>query len=123
MKVGTDIVEVCRFFDKIDNQKFVSRLFSKREIEHIFLLKNPQNISERMAGKFACKEAFLKALGIGISKGISLFEIEILPDKLGAPHIFLTGKTKEIFDKLEETNIEISISHTKDFAQSICIFF
>lgn len=123
MKIGTDIVEICRFLEKINDEKFVNRFFSKREIEHIFEYKNPKKQAERMAGKFAGKEAVLKAFGVGISNDISLFEIEILPNNLQAPTVELSGKSKEIFDKMQESRIEISISHTDKIAQSTCIIF
>lgn len=123
MKVGTDIVAVSRFLDKIDNKAFLNRVFTKKELEHIFLLKGKQKQAERMAGKFAGKEAFSKALGLGFSDGVAFAEIEILPDKNGAPHVELNGKTKQIFSGFDEKNIEMSVSHAAEFAVSICIIF
>lgn len=123
MKVGTDIVAVGRFIDKVDNKAFLNRIFTQKEIEHIFLLKDKQKQAERMAGKFSGKEAFAKALGTGISDGVDFSEIEILPDKNGAPHVELSGKTKQVFSKFDEKNIEMSVSHAAEFAISICIIF
>ncbi len=123
MKIGTDIVEVKRFKKHIVNKNFLNKVFTEKEQEHIFLFKNEQKIAERMAGKFAAKEAISKAFGTGISDDIVLNEIEILPDEKGAPKVKIYGKTKKFFEKLKEKNIEISISNTTNYAQSSCIIF
>lgn len=123
MKIGNDICEVKRFFELTLNKKFIERVFTEKEKEHIFISKERQKQSERMAGKFSAKEAVSKALGLGISDGVTLNSIEILPDEKGAPKVFLSGETKKIFENLGYKNIEISISNTSSFATSVCIIF
>lgn len=123
MKIGNDLVEVKRFYELLTNKRFFERVFTLKEIEHIFMLKNNQKIAERMAGKFAGKEAISKALGLGMCEGVSFSEIEILPDKKGKPTVILYGETKEIFEKMEEKSIDISITNTESMASAVCIFF
>ncbi|MBQ7977996.1 MAG: holo-ACP synthase [Clostridia bacterium] len=121
MKVGIDMVEVSRFFDKCENVAFLSRVFTKKEREHIEQLSNQQARAERIAGKFAGKEAVVKMLGTGIDKGVKWTEIEILPNELGKPVVSFSGVTKEIAQSLKIKEMDISISHTHDNAVAICI--
>ena len=97
------------------------KIVNKKEAEKSIL--STISIAERMAGKFAAKEAISKAFGTGFSDDIVLNEIEILPDEKGAPKVKIYGKTKKFFEKLKEKNIEISISNTTNYAQSSCIIF
>ena len=68
-----------------------------------------------MAGNFAGKEAFSKAIGTGI-RGFQLEEVEILRDELGKPHIALSGAAKKIADEMGISGLYISISHSKHYA-------
>ena len=89
--IGTDIVNIKRI-EKIlkkKNNNFKNRIFSNREIIYCDNKKNP---SSYYAKRFAAKEAFTKALGTGINKGISLKDIEIFNDSLGKPKIKLRGQ-------------------------------
>ena len=106
--IGTDIVDISRIkklFHK--NKKLKKRLFSKEEI------KNCESLTNKIAcysKRFAAKEAFVKALGTGISKGISFNEISINNNKKGAPFIKLIGKTKKIVKNLIKKNNKIYLS-------------
>jgi len=117
MKVGIDICEVKRFAEKSD--KFFAGIFTENEINYA---KNFSNLSEHFAGFFSAKEAIMKALGVGIDKIKPIF-IEILHNENKKPYVILTGSAKSIFEKLEEKNIEISISQTKDLATAIAILW
>ena len=85
--IGTDIVETNRIkilFNK--NKKFKTRIFSTKEINYCeSRLDKIASYSKR----FAAKEAFAKALGVGIGKGISFNEISVDNNKNGAPFIEL----------------------------------
>ena len=82
--VGTDIVDITRIKRSIKNKKFINKIFSDKEI------KNSKNKLDSYYGKrFAAKEAFSKALGTGISEGISFNEISILNNDKGQPYIEL----------------------------------
>lgn len=121
MKVGNDIVDVKRFFELVLNKKFVERVFTEAEQAHIKQAKDRQKQAERMAGKFSAKEAVLKALGCGISEGVSLKEIEILPDEKGAPKVHMFGECLSKFNAMKEEQIEVSISNTAEYATAVCV--
>ena len=93
--IGTDIVEVNRIKKSIKKKLFIQKIFSKEEILKCKKIKNPSNC---FAKRFAAKEAFSKALGTGISKGINFNEIIILNEKNGKPFINYL-KTKKIRKK------------------------
>ena len=114
--IGTDIVNISRIKELLNkNKKFKNRIFSIKEIEYCETRKNKfASYSKR----FAAKEAFSKALGTGISKGISFNEITINNNKYGAPFIELKGKTKIIFKNLtkNKNKIYLSLSDEKKYA-------
>ena len=121
MRIGNDIVEVKRFLGLVANKRFLDRVFSPEEQELIFASKEKQKQADRMAGKFAAKEATAKALGFGISGGVNFLNILVLPDELGAPKVELLGESLEIFKKNGFKEIEISISNTSEYAESVCL--
>ncbi len=114
--IGADIVKINRIKKSIKNKKFIDRLFHKSEIN-----KCNKNINKAdcYAKRFAAKEAFLKALGIGLSKGINFKEILVTNTKLGKPNIKLQGTTQEIVRKIlknKKINIFLTLSDDKPFA-------
>lgn len=121
MRVGIDLVEVARFIEKIEDSAFLARVFTKAEREHIENLSSVAGRAERVAGKFAGKEAVVKMLGTGIDKGVKWAEIEILPNELGKPQVTFYGNTKKIVESLKVKDIDISISHTANNAVAICV--
>ena len=101
--IGTDIIKISRIKRSIKNKLFLSRVFNEKEIIRCKKLKNSSNC---FAKRYAAKEAFSKALGTGISRGINLNEIIILNNKNGKPYIKLNNKTKSIIDrKFKKKNI------------------
>ena len=95
--IGTDITKISRIKKLLKNKKSLKRLFTKNEIKKS---ENKVNKVNYYAKRFAAKEAFAKAIGTGISKGISFNEIEIYNLKSGKPEIYLIGKTKIIIKKI-----------------------
>ncbi len=95
--IGTDITKISRIKKLLKNKKFIKRLFSKNEIKKCEEMVNKAN---HYAKRFAAKEAFAKAIGVGISKGISFNEIEVYNLKSGKPEINLIGKTQLIVKKI-----------------------
>ena len=88
--IGTDIINIKRINNSIKRggDNFKKKIFSDREISYCERKKNP---SAFYAKRFAAKEAFTKALGTGIGKGISLKDIEVFNDTTGKPNIKLKG--------------------------------
>ena len=114
--VGTDIIQVNRLKKSLNKKPFLSRIYSKEEI---LKCKRSKVNSNCFAKRFAAKEAFSKALGTGISKGISFNEIIVLNEKSGKPYIKLINKTKKIVErKLKKKiyKISLSIADEKDYA-------
>ena len=114
--VGTDIVKVSRVKRSLKNRHFLSRIFNNKEITKC---KRNINFSNCFAKRFAAKEAFSKALGTGISEGISFNEIIILNEKNGKPIIKLLNKTKKIVEKKikkKKYKISLSIADEKNYA-------
>ena len=114
--IGVDIVENSRFKKIIEKKSLLNRVFSDSEIIES---KNKSNRASFFAKRFAAKEAFSKALGTGISRGISFNEIVILNEKNGKPFIKLLSKTKKIVEKKfkkKNYKISLSIADEKDYA-------
>jgi len=96
--IGTDIVNIKRMEKLLSKQGdiFKKRVFSKKEILYC---EKKVNSSSYYAKRFAAKEAFSKALGTGIRKGINLKDIEIFNDKGGKPNIKLKGFVNDLLKK------------------------
>ena len=114
--VGTDIANIKRINKSLKNKEFIKRLFNKDEIKRC---NNQLNKANCYAKRFAAKEAFSKAIGTGISKGINFNEIIVHNSKLGKPYIKLLGGTKKIVNKIlnkKRISIYLSLSDDKPFA-------
>jgi holo-[acyl-carrier protein] synthase len=119
--IGTDIVDISRIkiaFNK--NKNFKKKIFSLNEIKTI---ESKLNKITSYAKRFAAKEAFSKALGTGISNGISFNEISINNNNKGKPYIELLGKTKFIVNRIikKKYKIFLSISDEKKYAVAMVV--
>ena len=116
---GADIIAIDRIKKAITkDSKFTDKIFSTEEIEYC----NSKLRKEiHFAGRFAAKEAFFKALGTGWRDGMKWTEINIVNNDLGKPEVRISGKTLEFFRELGMVNINLSISHTKEFAVAFVI--
>ncbi len=109
--IGTDIIEVVRIQKSIERHSgFLKRLFTKNEQDYCEKHKKP---FLRYAGRFAAKEAIVKALGTGMGKEVSWHDIEILCDSKGKPHVIFSEKIKKSF---HNPLVLISISHSDSYA-------
>ncbi len=110
--VGTDIVKIKRIKESIKKESFITRIFNDVEISKCNKTIKSYNC---YAKRFAAKEAFSKALGTGIAKGINFNEIVVLNEKNGKPFIKLLKKTKEkVEKKLKKKKFKISLSLTDE---------
>ena len=110
--LGIDLIEIKRV-KKVKERwgkRFLERVYTPKELEYCLKKKYPEG---SLAGRFAAKEAVMKALGTGLSSGVSWKDIEIINDRKGKPEVFLCGKTKKLLGK---KRVLISISHTKEDA-------
>ena len=119
--IGTDIVDILRVKKIFNtNKKFKNKIFSKKEIKYC---ESRTNKIASYSKRFAAKEAFAKALGTGVSKGISFNEISVNNNKDGAPFIELLGKTKIVNNNLikKKNKIYLSLSDEKKYALAMVI--
>lgn len=118
--VGSDIIDISRIQKLLKNDTFKKKLFSSKEIK---IIETRSNRIASYAKRFAAKEAFSKALGTGISKGLSFKEISIINDKNGKPYIELSGKTKFIVRLIlkKKYKIFLTISDERKYALAMVI--
>jgi holo-[acyl-carrier protein] synthase len=112
---GIDLVDFSRIeqMGKRHGKRFINRVFTKGEQR--YAEKNKNRI-EKLAGRFAAKEAVLKLLGTGWRGKIAWTDIEVKNNPAGQPEVFLSGEVKKIAAKMKIKQISISITHTANFA-------
>jgi holo-[acyl-carrier protein] synthase len=113
--LGVDIAEVDRIQAAITRhgRAFIERIYTPAEIEYC---ERHRNRWERYAGRFAAKEAAMKALGTGWSRGVRWVDIEVTRLSSGQPTLSLHGATREIADKLGVHRASLSITHSGNTA-------
>ena len=119
--IGVDIVDNKRFKDLIKDNRFINRIFSKKEIS---ASKKKLNKINFFSNRFAAKESFAKALGTGFRNKLNFKDIEIVNDNLGKPFYFINNKIKKIIKKNKKiANFELflSISDEKDYSVAFTI--
>jgi holo-[acyl-carrier protein] synthase len=119
--MGIDVAEVPRIRAVIEsqNERFLRRVYTPEETAYCERFKNKY---ERYAGRFAAKEAAMKALGTGWSRGVRWVDVEIVRHRGGKPTLVLKGAARKIADGLGVKNIAVSITHTEAQAIAQVIF-
>lgn len=119
--IGTDILElerIKRILEQDKNDRFLHRVLTKKELD-LYKKKNRNKIAF-VGGRFAAKEAVVKALGTGIGEKVGLQDIEILPDSNGKPVCLLSQQAKHHL-QLTNYNIHITISHSDAYATATAV--
>ena len=119
--IGVDIVENKRIKSLVRNKRFLNRTFTKKEI---IISKNYLNKTNFFSKRFAAKESFVKALGIGFRNNLNFKDIEINNDKLGKPYYLIKPKIKRLIKKINKVNnfeLFLSISDEKDYSVAFTI--
>ena len=118
--IGTDIVECLRVAQMIERhgEMFLTRVYTPHEIEYCSARKAA---TQHYAGRFAAKEAVLKALGTGWTRGVQWRDIEIRNEMGGQPKIALSGGAREMCEKLGIAEMLISISHCRTHATAYAL--
>jgi len=108
--IGVDIVDVERVKDLLVRyrDRFVQRVFTDAEAEYA---GKSLREAERLAGRFAVKEAVFKAFGTGKSQGILWRDVETVRGAMGKPEVKLYGNAKKYLKYLKGENILVSITH------------
>ena len=118
--IGTDIADCTRvgsIYAK-HGHHFVKNILTPAELERMAELKDPK---EFIAGRWAAKEAFSKALGTGMCEECAFVEIEVLSDERGKPFVKLYAATAETAKRLGISRIHVSISHERELATAFVV--
>lgn len=112
--IGLDIVEVERIAKALRGSKSITeRVFTPEEIRYCSQRKNKY---QHFAGRFAAKEAALKALGTGWQAGIRWRDVETTAGPMGEPQLTLYGKAAAIFKESKARRSLLTITHATDYA-------
>lgn len=107
--IGTDIIEISRIKKVNKDHRLAKRILADEEFDKYMNIKNDARKTEFLAGRFAVKEAYSKALGSGIGRAISFKEIKCLNDSHGKPSI------------TDDSRAHVSISHAEEYAVAMVV--
>jgi holo-[acyl-carrier protein] synthase len=112
---GIDLVDFPRIEQMIQRheKRFIDRVFTPAEQQYA---ESNKNKSEKLAGRFAAKEAVLKLLGTGWRGKIAWTDIEVVNNPAGRPIVTLSGEVEKLARQMHIKEISISITHTGNFA-------
>jgi holo-[acyl-carrier protein] synthase len=115
--IGIDLVEIERIRGVYlrHSERFVNRILTPAERDYVLQHKDP---TQRLAGRWAAKEAALKALGTGLSNGIRWQDAEILPDERGKPILHLHAKALQRARELGADLFHVTITHSDSLAMA-----
>lgn len=115
--LGIDLVEIPRIKSIYERHgdRFVKRILTAAEQAYVLRHKDP---GARLAGRWAAKEAALKALGTGLAEGIRWRDVEILPDERGKPTLILHARARERAAGIGASIFHVTITHSDGLAMS-----
>jgi holo-[acyl-carrier protein] synthase len=118
--VGTDLMEIARIEQSIARfgDRFLARVFTPAEIAYC---QRKKNGAESFAARFAAKEAGAKALGTGISRGVTWTEFEVKREPSGRPLLALSGRAEALAKELGVRSISLSLTHTREMAMAMVL--
>ena len=113
--IGLDLVRIARIRAITERwqERFLQRLYTDAERQYCFRLSSPY---ASLAGRFAVKEAILKALGTGWSAGVRWSDIQVLNDSAGRPVATVHGRVGALVREASVTGIHVSLSHDAEYA-------
>jgi holo-[acyl-carrier protein] synthase len=118
--VGTDLIEIARIERSVKRfgDAFLQRVYTPGEIAYC---QSKRNAAESLAARFAAKEAGAKALGTGISRGVSWreFEVRRLPGQ--RPELHLSGRAAEIAKGLGIRRLALSLTHSRSVSMAVVV--
>ena len=118
--IGTDIVECLRIRRMIERhgELFLTRVFTDRELRYC---QRSKHATEHFAGRWAAKEAVLKALGTGWRRGLVWTDIEVRTEASGRPQVLLCGAAKDIAQAQRVGDVLLSLSHCRAYATAYAL--
>ena len=118
--LGLDLCEIARIEAAIQkNDGFLRRYYTAEE--RAYLERRGANTAQSAAAMFAAKEAFLKALGVGMGGGVAMTDIGICHDGLGCPAYTLRGKALERMREKGANAAHLSLTHDAGVAAAVCV--
>lgn len=114
---GVDLIEIARIQHSLDryHERFLDKVFTAAEKAYCL---RKRNAAESLAARFAAKEAAAKALGTGISHGVTWREIEVVREPGGRPSLAFHGRARQIAERLRVGNAALSLTHTAEMAMA-----
>jgi holo-[acyl-carrier protein] synthase len=118
--LGLDLIGVERIRGVYarQGQRFLDRVYTGDEQRYCLGFRDP---SERLAARWAAKEACMKALGTGWAEGVGFTDIAVTADERGAPGIALTGTARERALALKAVRCLITLSHSDGMAVAVVV--
>jgi holo-[acyl-carrier protein] synthase len=118
--IGFDLVQVSRVEDALRRwgERFQNKVFTPGEIRYGLKKRNP---ARHYAARFAAKEAFVKALGIGIRRGVHWKDVEVQRGPLGRPDLKIYGRAVEICRKEGINGFFLSLTHDGDYSGAMVV--
>jgi holo-[acyl-carrier protein] synthase len=118
--LGTDLIEIARIERSVARfgEAFLNRVFTPGEVAYC---QRKKNAAESFAARFAAKEAGAKALGTGISRGVSWREFEVKRKPGQRPELFLSGRAEEIAAGLGVKRLSLSLTHSKELSMAVVV--
>ena len=118
--IGVDLVNIPRMEQALDRwgPRFLERIFTSAEIERCGTRARP---AQCLASRFAAKEAFVKALGLGMREGLRWRDIEVVQNHLGKPSLQLHNQAQKLLKALEAKITWLSLSDERDSALAIVV--
>ena len=112
---GVDITEVARIKAAVERfgDRFLKRVFTPEEVRYCMAMVNSH---ERLAARFAAKEAAMKAIGTGLRRGVTWQDVEVVRLPGGRPELRLCGQAAEFASRLGCKRTHLSLSHTAEQA-------
>lgn len=114
---GIDLTEIARIQHSVERfgERFLNKVYTAGE--QAYCLRKRKS-AESLAARFAAKEAAAKALGTGISHGVTWQEIEVVREPSGRPSLAFHGRARELASRLGVINAALSLTHTADLAMA-----
>ena len=118
--IGVDIVKVDRIEKAVERwgNRFLKRIFTAAEIERCQKRARP---AQCLALRFAAKEAFAKALGLGMRKGLRWRDIEVVHDNFGKPDLLLHNQAQRLLENVEASRTWLSLSDERESALAVVV--
>src|SRR5271165_3448690 len=120
--MGVDLAEVPRIRSAVERhgQHFLERVYTKRELAYVDR-RGAVNRFERLAARFAAKEAGMKAIGTGWRRGVGWQDFEVSNLSSGRPTLLLHGVAEKVAAELGVRNVVLSLTHTAEQAMAVVI--